>query len=1718
MTQKVWKRCISGLLSLVMLMTMIVVPSFAAENTSITIKDDTITTDTVSITMDITEKPDLGILRVIQMDAGEQYNSDKLNNYPSLAFAVLTTLQNGENTLKISKPTAGTQIMAVMRDSSGSALMDYCSAPIAVTATQTTSAVSIKNTAVTSDTDTVTVSFSSKPSTGVFKVLQLDADAEWKDSIFSDDSAILMTAYPYSANYSAGENKITLTTKPTAGKKIAAVWYEYPSYHVSNMVTVASASTSTKTPEEILADCSVKLMDGDSERTENFKLDSTSVDVAVRLDDSIPDGCYLTIFGYAGNTVFDADATYNVRLWSGKVQNDQRYTCTFSDAARANLKVGYKIIVCLNVPVGADAFRSVVSQAIEVVDKDGNGFQDYTYPDATIDETELKAGATSLHISLTGDERLFEAARKGQTAISVVVREYPNGDTIDLDEGADQRTLYSEQLNVKKAFSGKEVALNQPLRAGYRVRAITYWTQNQDIFLPKGNDYEASFGLQDDSVLVSAAEGADSVTAAITAPVTANDKSVTVMLTGSVPDGALILLKSYDAGVTAFKTIEGTTNGSLSGAKAGNNTVEPTFNSLESGKQLVAFVLSDGSPVAQSDPVTVSMGQDFAVTLAAPFTAGDASVTFNVSKLNSVLENNINIAALCKVVNGKADTNNPVARKFAQKPGSIMFTDLAADAFSAGDKFCLALTYNNGDSTVTSDTFTVAAPVGENDLALSETEFTTDSTSATVVIKGCDSFQGGYIILTTGSAASSGDGDTRMRLGSQRFTGEGTYNFTFDDSLLKANNTIQAHLYIYDTETETTQYKYSNAVAIQSNGVITVEPKIELVTDHITADRTDLWAKAEFDESLTGILKLYTFTGDTFSEDTATEIYSGTAALSQYSQRITFGAGKLHAGDKLIGKLILSNGTTALSPVRTIEAAPEKDKPIAYILDSKLTAGMTCIKANLMFDSSLTADYAVYQFEGKELNTATVTRLASGTLYKSATNQEIYVGVGKFKVGAKVQIVLTDSDNNTIRSNILTVEPSPDWGTPYAAFDVSAVKTDATKIPVTIDYSNEYLSLGDQFYCDVSIYKCSSKYTDDNIKNDEIWEDYNHVTLVAKANTRTGDSTNGKLVLPVRDGVALTAGDKLFIKLRLPHTEWEGEEVDYVSASVPIIGADEDIPDYKVVLWNLSEDTSRGARLRTILERLGIPFEEMTYKHLNETVGYLAGLDGYEAAKTPYTGDNFTSEFMLLCNLPESMLDAFLDAMQNDGLRIDHKAVVTEYNREYEFHELISDIGEEHDVFQALLALNSMIEKSDALSETDYGTHERWQAFQSALADATALIRSEEPSYEDLTAKYEALKAEYLAVTDMTKLTGKAVIDIRREYNGSYTLTASVKDSNENVNYTYTWKNGSIGATLTGIPADRLTSCIVTVTAENKLGELTAQLSVPEAPKADTSVTASTIKVNWSAIGAADNRPAAEKYVGSLYKDNELVKTVETADTSVSFNGLTASTDYTVKISAESAVGRSDRTVLDVKTSAKSSGSSGGSHSGGSSSSSGTTTKPSQPDNNGTTNGSSAAKYFIDVASSAWYADAVQYVTDKGLMNGTDDNQFSPNASTTRGMLMTVLARYAGEDTTGGATWYEKGMNWAKAKGVSDGTNPNADITREQLVTMLYRYAGTPAANGSLSDFSDTASVSSYAVNAMQWAVENGIVNGSNGKLNPQNNATRAEVAAILMRFCEMSK
>ena len=179
---------------------------------------------------------------------------------------------------------------------------------------------------------------------------------------------------------------------------------------------------------------------------------------------------------------------------------------------------------------------------------------------------------------------------------------------------------------------------------------------------------------------------------------------------------------------------------------------------------------------------------------------------------------------------------------------------------------------------------------------------------------------------------------------------------------------------------------------------------------------------------------------------------------------------------------------------------------------------------------------------------------------------------------------------------------------------------------------------------------------------------------------------------------------------------------------------------------------------------------------------------------------------------------------------------------------------------------------------------------------------------------------------------------------------------------------------------------------------------------------------------------------------------------------------------------------------------------------------------------------FNDVSANDWFASAVDYVTGKGMMNGTADNTFSPKAHTTRGMVVTVLYRLENQPSTSAASftdvasgaYYANAVAWANANGIVSGYGsgkfgPNDKVTREQLAAILYRYAqykkyDVSGAN-SLDGYTDAQSVSSYAVPALQWANAAGIVTGKSGsKLDPKGNATRAEVAAMLMRFCENVK
>lgn len=176
---------------------------------------------------------------------------------------------------------------------------------------------------------------------------------------------------------------------------------------------------------------------------------------------------------------------------------------------------------------------------------------------------------------------------------------------------------------------------------------------------------------------------------------------------------------------------------------------------------------------------------------------------------------------------------------------------------------------------------------------------------------------------------------------------------------------------------------------------------------------------------------------------------------------------------------------------------------------------------------------------------------------------------------------------------------------------------------------------------------------------------------------------------------------------------------------------------------------------------------------------------------------------------------------------------------------------------------------------------------------------------------------------------------------------------------------------------------------------------------------------------------------------------------------------------------------------------------------------------------------FTDVNIGDWYYDAVSYVYANGLMDGVSSTTFAPDANMTRAMLVTILWRMEGEpvvnyllpftDVDGGA-WYAEAVRWASSEGIVTGVSdtsfaPNAEITREQLATILHRYAGETATAANLAGYADGASVSAYAVDAMSWCVEHGIITGTTvTTLEPQGTATRAQAAAMLMRFAENLK
>ena len=175
---------------------------------------------------------------------------------------------------------------------------------------------------------------------------------------------------------------------------------------------------------------------------------------------------------------------------------------------------------------------------------------------------------------------------------------------------------------------------------------------------------------------------------------------------------------------------------------------------------------------------------------------------------------------------------------------------------------------------------------------------------------------------------------------------------------------------------------------------------------------------------------------------------------------------------------------------------------------------------------------------------------------------------------------------------------------------------------------------------------------------------------------------------------------------------------------------------------------------------------------------------------------------------------------------------------------------------------------------------------------------------------------------------------------------------------------------------------------------------------------------------------------------------------------------------------------------------------------------------------------FSDVSANAWYADAVEYVSDNGIMNGTSATTFSPESSMTRAMLVTVLYRASGSPAVTGSAnftdvssnaYYTDAVAWASANGIVTGYGngrfgSNDPVNRAQIAAILWRYAGSPNAESG-QDFADENTIPTYASTAVDWARANGVVNGKEGnRFDPQGNATRAQVATILRNYLTMDQ
>ncbi len=1601
----------------------------------------------------------------------------------------------------------------------------------AFTAFAETQGISFVTDTITPDTKTVEVNVASDSKVGFVKILQVGENEKYDTSkLFNDDCDL--SGVVGLSNLTKGDNTITLKSTPTVDSNVYAVLRDasgditdYVAGPIKVTASQGGGEEETKpTVDQILSGCEVTI-DGyeDSKITE----DATSLTANVKLHKSV-ESCYMIVISYPANVEFDPDSSAVRVLYSGRVVDGGTYTCNF---AKSNLplQVGQKVSAYLNVPIGNDNYRQVRSRELVVVDENGEGFKEYVWPEVSIADTDLKAGDKKLHINFSADDRLLAYAKDENVDfhMTISIQQYPKDEKFDF-EGDYMHQMISP-MQVSENLDNYEVTLNEPLLAGYRVRAVVYWLQNKELFIPKGNDYEAA-GIPDDSVLIPEEPVAPSLKIN-TEKIKAGATNVSVEVSGDIDEGSNLIVRQYasldDVGTDEWKFF-----GSKTVSAIGNVSIDKNSfgQELTAGKYVVAVLMKGATVVATSNAVPIVSEAEVdkpVLTVNGNVFEGDKTVRLNVSKTDLIPSGKGMINLYVADSNGEVDVWGGAVSVGSKSPvvsGDNVEIPVTGE-LKAGDIIVPYIYYYDVDADrqyyYPGTAFTVKAAVEGDNFTVSPETITADTESITVSVNGYDSYKDGYVFAKLADSENT-DPDSATFIGSgKKYTGSGTYTFDTKGKLTPGKYVL-VYIYKWDSDTDITHY--SNKLYLPITGKVEKEPVVEITSSKILSTDNAIYVKADYDAELTGQLDVYTYsysgTFDLTNENNVL-LYTGNVTPSEYGNKVSF-TDALTAGNKIVAVLTLNGGESRVVKVsdsKTIQAPPQITEPSAYIREEHISEGDTRMDTYINFEKYYydKVSYVVYNYTGDTLDESTAKIAAQGDNIHTPGQMSISfkAEVKPLEAGSKlvIKLILVKGDKTkTVYSNVKVVEAAPDWATPTVSIDVAAVRTTDTTIPVTVTYDKGYTEMSD-YYCNVTAYQFPSIYTDDDFEKNELHENTTITQRVGQCDANKEQKEYFTTIsIPVKADV-LEAGKRLIVKLRLPHPEWAGEEADYLSYSVPVIGADEEAPVAKVLLFNLGEDTVKGSKIRNILKEMGIEAVTVEKSEINRTVGYLAGFKGYNGDAEDYTGEGYTSEFMLMSSLSETQLDNFLAKMREADAVIDHKAMVTETNKEWSFKQLIGEIEEEHETMQAWNALGNVIKEAEKLKETDYKA-EDWAKFKEVLDQAKKLY-GYEASAKDYNHAAAALKDAYkkLTGTSLDKVKHTVTVEGSKASNtgaGEYLAGETVTISaGKRSGYKFKgWTADSIkfedesSADTTFVMPDEN----VTVTAEWKKVSSGSSSGGSSSSEKNYSVVKSdvdngTVKVNKTSASKGSKvtitvTPDEGYKLDSLVvtdKNGNKIKLIDEGDGKYSFEMPSSK----VEIKAE---------YVPVEEST---------------------------DDDHSTSTDGFVNPFNDVNKNDWFYNAVKYAYENNIMSGVANNEFGVNSSVSRGMVIAVLHRIENEPDAGLSTftdvssdkYYAKAIAWAKENNIVNGYDeytfgPDDVITREQLAAILYSYALYKGMDvnesGNLAVFVDTESISAWAKKAVTWAVGEGLISGKgNGNLAPLATASRAEAAQIFMNFLD---